>query len=177
MLYRNPTDSDSRLTNTFLFNRATVLGGLRLTALILLLTSKNQTYWLSLLGVYSSAEIGVGFLVAGLPCVPRAFSKVPLPKTIGYWFRSIMGSGERGTQRDVIAASGGPGRRPRSRRRRGLWEITELEETELRSQDVMESPLDETLHAEFAGSGHREYSPRKANDDQSDLTAKTTEMV
>ncbi|PHH65878.1 hypothetical protein CDD81_1247 [Ophiocordyceps australis] len=111
-----------------------VLGALRLMPLIPLMTSEDRTYHQSILAVYSSAEVGVGFLIIGLPSVPKVYKALPYSQSLTNLLRSIRSSTSPMSHQASDAFQSRL-KRP-IRKRRGLWEITELEETSLDSREL-----------------------------------------
>jgi len=112
-----------------------IFGALRLMALLQLRTDPDFIYWMSILALFSSAEIGIGFLIMGLPSTPRVVMSIPVPESLRSLICSVGESAERWTKWGGDASptwrrSRAPAGGSRPARRRGVWSITELDETE-----------------------------------------------
>lgn len=115
-----------------------------------LLKSSDVVYEMSGVAIWTIWEVTTGFLIMGIPAFPRAVKSLPMSESIASLFRSWSRSSQPGGSR-----AGLPQwqlYKPKSRRRRGLWEISELETQELtsmRSTDGINNSISQ-VHVELA---------------------------
>jgi hypothetical protein len=140
------------------------MGALRLISLVPLIDSPDLTYWMPILGLYSSAEIGIGFMIMGLPAMPKVVKSLPFSESVVSLIRSFGESGARWSKKanDAIRAPTLP--RPLTRKRRGMWTITELQETELgKTQGVTSTTMLSSIRGDYdvldAGSDRASQAP------------------
>ncbi|KAI0197539.1 hypothetical protein F4808DRAFT_293191 [Astrocystis sublimbata] len=106
---------------------AIAAGIARLVDLLKILDSNDAFYYVTEVGLWGIGEMTAGFLIIGIPASPRAMKSLPFSGSVVSLFHSL-------TRSNNVPSSGGGGhsylqswRRPLSRKRRGLWEISELE--------------------------------------------------
>jgi hypothetical protein len=79
--------------------------------------------------IWTIWEVTVGFLIMGIPAFPKAFMALPKSDSIVSFFRTLSRRSQRsGSEMDVPQNQF---YKPRTRQRRGLWEISELETHDL----------------------------------------------
>lgn len=108
-----------------------------------LLHSDDVVYQMSGVAIWTIWEVTTGFLIMGIPAFPRVAKSLPMSDSITSFFRSLLG--------DSRPSGSQPGNpqwqfmyKPKSRRRRSLWEISELETHDLvsmRSADVVDNTM------------------------------------
>ncbi|KAI0409848.1 hypothetical protein F4802DRAFT_592731 [Xylaria palmicola] len=104
---------------------AWVFGVVRLAYFIKLLWSEDATYLFSGIALYTILELTTGFLIMGIPAFPRAAKMLPMSDSVASFFQSLWSkSGLSNTQ---VSTPQWQFYKPKSRRRRGLWEITDME--------------------------------------------------
>lgn len=93
-----------------------------------LATSDDTSYNASLLSLWSTAESACGYLVVAIPSIPKLLKMLPFTESVIRVVKSLTGSNSPSStpRRGAFRTWGTPTRR----KRRGLWEITELEETQ-----------------------------------------------
>ncbi|KAI1138714.1 hypothetical protein F5Y05DRAFT_382099 [Hypoxylon sp. FL0543] len=110
---------------------ATICDIFRLVSLLQILFKSDETYWMTELGLWGVGEITAGFLIIGIPAMPKIVKSLPVSSSLV----SLMRSWTR-TPRSSKPSQEGAGlpvwrnplsRNPLSRKRRGLWEISELD--------------------------------------------------
>ncbi|KAI1446643.1 hypothetical protein F5Y02DRAFT_68995 [Annulohypoxylon stygium] len=105
---------------------ATVCGIFRLVSLLEILFNNDETYWTTELGLWGVGEITAGFLIIGIPSMPKIIKNFPVTNSLV----SLMKSWTRnmGSSNPSQEGVGLPiWRNPLSRKRRGQWEISELD--------------------------------------------------
>lgn len=114
---------------------AWTFGVVRTVYFVRLLHSEDVTYLMSGVAIWTIWEITTGFLIMGIPAIPRIAKTFPMSDSVASFFRSLtgkstgqspIGSEEQGNHRPVHYSS-----KPKSRKKRGQWDITELETQDL----------------------------------------------
>lgn len=95
---------------------------------------------MSVQGLYASGEIGLGFLVIGIPALPKVYNSLPVSESLSNLIRSLRSSTGRMTSGNHGIAHSDQG--VPERRRRGFWTITELEETLPHSRSMQSTSRD-----------------------------------
>ncbi|KAI1209623.1 uncharacterized protein F4807DRAFT_84421 [Annulohypoxylon truncatum] len=113
---------------------AIACGVARIIYLSKVLDANDATYYLSLVGLWGLGEVAAGFMIMGIPALPRATKMIPFSESVALLLRPW-------TKREVSSIherSNLPHwRRPFSRKRRGLWDITDLESRDLITMNSM----------------------------------------
>ncbi|KAK7930969.1 hypothetical protein PG985_001681 [Apiospora marii] len=128
---------------------AWIFGIVRAVYFIKLLSTEDVVYYMSGVAIWTIWELTCGFLVLGIPAMPRAARALPMPKSIAEFFRSFS-SHEQGSGSE-------PARpqyqlyQPRPRRRGGTWELSDLDTTDLISARSAHATGDTTEHAPISG--------------------------
>ncbi|KAI0415147.1 hypothetical protein F5X98DRAFT_231398 [Xylaria grammica] len=104
---------------------AWVFGVVRLAYFIKLLWSNDATFIFSGVALWTILEVTTGFLIMGIPAFPRAAKMLPMSDSIASFFQSLWS--RSGLSKTQISIPQWQFYKPKSRRRRGLWEITDLE--------------------------------------------------
>ncbi|KAI0594689.1 hypothetical protein F4775DRAFT_419798 [Biscogniauxia sp. FL1348] len=89
-----------------------------------MLHSEDILYCMSFRGIWGIGEWAGGFLIMGIPSAPKVFQNLPLSESVISLIRSLTSYSAPSNIGDVRLPSW---RKPLSRKRRGLWEISELE--------------------------------------------------
>ncbi|KAI5865996.1 hypothetical protein GGS23DRAFT_363716 [Durotheca rogersii] len=90
-----------------------------------MLHSEDILYCMSIRSLWGIGEWAAGFLILGIPSAPKVFQSLPFSESVMTLIHSWTNHSTSSNNVDGIAhRSWG---RPLSRKRRGLWEITELE--------------------------------------------------
>ncbi|KAI0848450.1 hypothetical protein F5Y00DRAFT_262544 [Daldinia vernicosa] len=90
-----------------------------------MLNSSDILYCMSIRSIWGIGEWAGGFLILGIPSAPKVFQKLPFSDSVLNLIRSLTEHSASSNVGGVIPRTWG---KPLSRkRRRGLWEITELE--------------------------------------------------
>ncbi|KAI1203163.1 hypothetical protein F5X97DRAFT_159849 [Nemania serpens] len=104
---------------------AWVFGVVRLTYFIKLLSSEDATFLFSGIALWTILEVTTGFLIMGIPAFPRAAKMLPMSESVSTFFHSLWSrSGLSNTQ---ISTPQWQFYKPKPRKRRGLWDISEME--------------------------------------------------
>ncbi|KAI0540915.1 hypothetical protein GGR58DRAFT_511236 [Xylaria digitata] len=104
---------------------AWVFGVVRLVYFIKLLSSDDATFLFSGVALWTILEVTTGFLIMGIPAFPRAARMLPMSDSVANFFQSLWSrSGLSNTQ---ISTPQWQFYKPKSRKRRGLWEISEMD--------------------------------------------------
>jgi hypothetical protein len=104
-----------------------------------LVTSEDATYHFSGVAVFTIWECVVGFMVMGIPAVPRAFKLVPGSTVVITFFRSLTSKIESSKNKPFQHMY-----KPKSRRRRSVFEISEMDTDALDTVDGMETERTES---------------------------------
>ncbi|KAI1099761.1 hypothetical protein F4804DRAFT_320931 [Jackrogersella minutella] len=104
---------------------AWTFGVIRLVYFIKLLQSDDVVYQMSGVALWTIWEVTTGFLIMGIPAFPRAAKSLPMSDSIASFFRSWKGSNQLNGSRAGLPQW--QWYKPKTRKRRGLWEISELE--------------------------------------------------
>ncbi|KAL7629710.1 hypothetical protein AAE478_001233 [Parahypoxylon ruwenzoriense] len=89
----------------------------------------DTTYTIKDLALWSVGETIAGFLIMGAPSAPKVFQGLPFSESVIRLLRSFTRSGASNYYRDGLPSW----RKPPTRRRRGHWDITELERSDMMS--------------------------------------------
>ncbi|KAI0393942.1 hypothetical protein F5Y17DRAFT_430351 [Xylariaceae sp. FL0594] len=108
---------------------AVVSGIARLVFLLKILGSSDAIYNLSIVGLWGLGESAAGFLIMGIPSVPKVTKNLPISASVTSLLRSWTRRGPSSS--DVAASVPKSRRRQFSRKRRGPWDISELETHDL----------------------------------------------
>lgn len=111
-----------------LFNSATGAGLARLVSFVQLLYSDDELYYIADVGLWGIGEITAGFLIIGIPGLPKVTQSI----RSSTYFVSLISRLRGTTVQSQSAPSSdrldlrtwGQGSRPR---RRGLWEISDVD--------------------------------------------------
>ncbi|RYC56723.1 hypothetical protein CHU98_g9487 [Xylaria longipes] len=110
----------------------------RLVNLLKILKSSDAFYYITEVGLWGIGEMTAGFLIIGIPASPRAVKSLPFSGSIQSlfhsWTRSNMPDGRDNSS--YLRSW----RRPFARKRRGLWEISELDTFNLVTVDTTVAP-------------------------------------
>ncbi|KAH6645102.1 hypothetical protein BKA67DRAFT_128794 [Truncatella angustata] len=130
---------------------AWVFGVVRTVYFVKLLSSEDVTYQMSGVAIWTIWEITTGFLIMGIPAIPRVVKTIPKSDSIVSFFRSLT---SRGSQPSGESPAAPPRQfyKPTSRRR-GLWEITDLDTHDLVSMSSVDGANNDVTHlrVELAG--------------------------
>ncbi|KAI0407870.1 hypothetical protein F4802DRAFT_551537 [Xylaria palmicola] len=96
----------------------------RLLYLLEVLHSADALYYVTEVGLWGIGEMAAGFLIIGIPSAPRAAQSLPFSDSVASLLRSLSSTNAPSHERSFIASWR---RRPLTRKRRGLWEISELD--------------------------------------------------
>jgi hypothetical protein len=123
---------------------ASVCGIMRIYYLAEMLHSDDDMYYVAYIGLWDVGELTSGFLIVGIPSIPKAFSALPrLPESV----RSLLRTLTRTRQSSATGETGGSGGerswRPR-RTPRGPYEAADIDTHELVS--VKSVSAGESLH-------------------------------
>ena len=105
----------------------------------------DQVYLIPDVGLWGIAEEMAGFLIIGIPSVPKAVKTIPLSNSVKSFISTWVGTSSQGSNEDTP-----PWRRnPLSRKRRGLWSITgtDLDEQQLVTINVSRPTQIDTQNA------------------------------
>ncbi|KAI0465885.1 hypothetical protein F4859DRAFT_499545 [Xylaria cf. heliscus] len=112
---------------------AVVAGVFRLVLLLKILDNSDTIYYVGLVGLWGLGEIAAGFLIIGIPAIPKVTKSIPISASVvsllHSWTRP-SGSGGR------VPSSWRSWGKPPTRKRRGQWDITDLETLDLVSVNV-----------------------------------------
>lgn len=86
-----------------------------------MLHSEDTLYWMSIHALWGIDEMGAGFLILGIPSLPKVFQMLPFSESVAKPLWPVT-NGSLPKSFNTIGW-----RKPMSRKRRGLWEISELE--------------------------------------------------
>ncbi|KAI0444954.1 hypothetical protein F4803DRAFT_509652 [Xylaria telfairii] len=113
---------------------AIAAGIARLVDLLKILESSDAFYYITEVGLWGIGEMTAGFLIIGIPAFPRVAKSLPFSDSVVSLFHSLTRSkvSEGGDVRSYFRSWG----RPISRKRRGLWEISELDTYDLATVDT-----------------------------------------
>ncbi|RYP57738.1 hypothetical protein DL770_010594 [Monosporascus sp. CRB-9-2] len=87
----------------------------------------DVTYASKDLALWSVGETMAGFLIMGAPSAPKAFQSLPFSECVIHLLRSFTRTSASSNYRDGLPSW----RKPPTRRRRGPWDITELETSDM----------------------------------------------
>ncbi|KAH8721494.1 hypothetical protein GQ44DRAFT_829083 [Phaeosphaeriaceae sp. PMI808] len=108
---------------------------IRLRYLVRLMLSLDVTYYTTYVALWGVAEMTVGFLILGIPSLPKVIKALPIPKSLALLLHSIKRSSDSGD-----SLEGGlplswrkplSWRRPVTRKQRDQWEISDLDTYDL----------------------------------------------
>lgn len=108
---------------------AWTFGVIRTVYFVKLLSSDDVVYQMSGVAIWTIWEVTTGFLIMGIPAFPKAAKSLPMSDSIASFFRSLSGHSQTDSPR--------PGMpqwqlyKPKPRRRRSLWGISEVETCDL----------------------------------------------
>lgn len=96
--------------------------------------------------IWTIWEVTTGFLIMGVPAFPRVAKSLPVPESVRSFFRSLSpdsgpADSQHGDARWQVMY------KPRSRRRRSLWEISDLDTRDLVSTGGADEVDNTTSHA------------------------------
>lgn len=101
-----------------------------------LVTSEDATYHFSGVAVFTIWECVVGFMVMGIPAVPRAFKLIPGSTVVITFFKSLTSKISTNTEKYKPFQHM---YKPKSRRRRSVFEISEMDTEALDTVDGTET--------------------------------------
>lgn len=106
----------------------------RLVYIVKLLSSNDVVYIMPNVAIWSVWEVTAGFLVLGIPAMPAAFKALPFS---GSFVSLLRLKSRRSDQRGLspVAHPQWQLYRPRQRRRRSLWAISDLESHDVSTVD------------------------------------------
>ncbi|KAF1914790.1 hypothetical protein BDU57DRAFT_549879 [Ampelomyces quisqualis] len=99
-----------------------------------LVTSEDSTYNFSGVAIFTIWECVVGFMVMGIPAFPRAFKLIPGSTAVITFFRSLTSKMESSKAKPFQRMY-----KPKSRRRRSVFEISEMDTDALDTVDDAET--------------------------------------
>ncbi|KAK7943983.1 uncharacterized protein PG986_013096 [Apiospora aurea] len=108
---------------------AWVSGVARTVYFVKMLENDDAMYNLTGVAIWTVWEMAAAFMVMGAPALPRAFKTLPMSEPVASFFRSRFRRG-----RDSSSQPARPQYRlyrPKPRRLRGLWEISDLDRSDL----------------------------------------------
>ncbi len=120
---------------------AWTFGTIRTVYFVKLLSSDDVVYQMSGVAIWTIWEVTTGFLIMGIPAFPRAAKSLPMSDSIASFFHLLSGHSRTDGPR--------PGvpqwrlYRPKPRRPRGPWDISELETRDLVSTRSAENESDD----------------------------------
>ncbi|KAK8036638.1 hypothetical protein PG994_015409 [Apiospora phragmitis] len=108
---------------------AWVFGIARAAYFVNILDTQDVVYTMSGVAIWTIWEVAAGFLIMGVPALPRVFKTLPKSASIASFLRSVSRAGK-----DSGSGPAVPQYRlyqPKQRRRRGLWETSDRDTTDL----------------------------------------------
>ncbi|RYP08063.1 hypothetical protein DL765_008919 [Monosporascus sp. GIB2] len=104
---------------------AWAFGVVRTVYFVKLLSDPDVVYVMTGVGIWSIWEVTTGFLIMGIPAFPRVAKSLPMSESVASFFRSLVRSSQQSLSRSAVPQWRFNKSTPR--KRRGLWEISELE--------------------------------------------------
>ncbi|KAF1852051.1 uncharacterized protein K460DRAFT_413528 [Cucurbitaria berberidis CBS 394.84] len=138
---------------------AWTFGVVRTVYFVKLLSSEDVTYQMSGVAIWTIWEVTTGFLIMGIPAFPRVAKSLPIPESVSSFFRSLSGYSGR-SRSQASKPKWQVMYKPKSRRRRSLWEISELNTHDLVTESSAgdDGSTISPTHAEMVETGSTEPS-------------------
>ncbi|PVI00070.1 hypothetical protein DM02DRAFT_614588 [Periconia macrospinosa] len=112
---------------------AWTFGIVRLVYFVKLLDTEDVVWPMSGVAIWTIWEVTTGFLIMGIPAFPRIAKAMPVSESVASFFRSFS-SGSKPTSQNTSKGNNPQWQfmyKPKSRRRRSVFEISELETHDL----------------------------------------------
>ncbi|KAK8043978.1 hypothetical protein PG993_004002 [Apiospora rasikravindrae] len=124
-----PSFNSESQANRVSCQSAWVSGVARTVYFVKMLENDDAMYNLTGVAIWTVWEMAAAFMVMGAPALPRAFKTLPMSESVASIFRSRFRRGQDSSSQPALPQY--RLYRPKPRRLRGLWEISDLETADL----------------------------------------------
>lgn len=108
---------------------------MRTVYFVKLLNTEDVTYVMTGIATWTIWETTCGFLIMGIPALPKMAKAIPMSESIVSFFRSLSGHGDSGSEPNMPQYQL---YQPKPRKRRGQWTISDLDTNNLISMRSMQ---------------------------------------